>query len=58
MDARLGWVFNDGRQGVELFATNVLDEQAEIFINTAQADQRITTIRPQTLGVRLRTRFN
>ena len=58
MDARLGWVFNEGRPRVELFATNVLDEQAEIFINTAQADQRITTIRPRTLGVRLRTRFN
>ena len=58
MDARVGWVFNDGRQGVELFATNLFDEQADIFINTAQADQRITTIRPRTLGVRLRTRFD
>jgi hypothetical protein len=26
--------------------------------DTAQADQRITTIRPRTLGVRLRTRFD
>ena len=58
VDARVGWLFGDGRYGVELFATNLLDEQAQIFINTAQADQRITTIRPRTLGVRLKTRFD
>ena len=58
MDARLGWVFKDGRYGVELFATNLFDKQAQIFIITAQADQRITTIRPRTFGLRLRTRFD
>lgn len=57
-DFRVGWVFQDGRYGVELYATNLFDEQAQIFINTAQADQRITTIRPRTLGVRLRTRLD
>lgn len=31
---------------------------AQIFINTAQADQRITTIRPRSFGVRLRSRFD
>ena len=58
MDARVGWVFGGGRRGVELYATNLFDEQAEIFINTAQADQRITTIRPRTLGMRLRMRYD
>ena len=58
LDGRVGWVFNEGRLGVELYATNLLDEQADIFINTAQADQRITTIRPRTLGVRLRMRVD
>ncbi|MDE0226042.1 MAG: TonB-dependent receptor [Gammaproteobacteria bacterium] len=58
MDVRVGWVLQEGRYGVELFATNVFDEQAQIFINTAQADRRITTIRPRTFGVRLRTRFD
>ena len=33
-----GWVFNDGRRGLELFVTNVFDEQAQFFINTAHAD--------------------
>ena len=58
MDVRVGWEFNQGQYGVEVFGTNLLDEQAQIFINTAQADQRITTIRPRTLGIRLKTRFN
>ncbi len=58
VDVRVGWDFRDGRMGLELFGTNLSDEQAQIFINTAQADQRITTIRPRTFGVRLSTRFN
>ena len=58
LDARVGWNFQDGRYGVELYATNLFDEQAQIFINTAQADQRITTIRPRTFGVRLSSRFD
>ncbi len=58
LDARIGWDFQDGRYGVELYATNLTNERAQIFINTTQADQRITTIRPRTFGLRFRTRFN
>ena len=58
MDVRVGWEFNQGRYGFEVYGTNILDEQAQIFINTAQADQRITTIRPRSLGIRLKTQFN
>ncbi len=58
MDLRLGWEFAGGRYGVELFGSNLFDEQAEIFINTGNYDERITTNRPRTLGMRLKTRFN
>ena len=58
MDVRLGWEFADGRYGVELFGVNLFDEQAEIFINTGNYDERITTNRPRTFGLRLKSRFN
>ena len=58
MDLRVGWEFAGGRYGVELFGANLFDEQAEIFINTGNYDERITTNRPRTWGVRLKTRFN
>ena len=38
---------------VELFAENLTDERAELFINSLDTDLRITTNRPRTLGVRL-----
>ena len=58
LDLRVGWTFGGGRHGIELFGTNLLDEQAEIFINTGLYDERVTTNRPRTLGIRLQTRFN
>jgi outer membrane receptor protein involved in Fe transport len=38
---------------VELFAENLTDERAELFINSLDTDLRITTNRPRTIGVRL-----
>jgi outer membrane receptor protein involved in Fe transport len=55
LDLRAG--FNQGAYRLELFATNVTDERAEVFINTGYYDQRITTNRPRTLGVRLSARY-
>ena len=37
---------------VELFAENITDERAELFINALDTDLRITTNRPRTIGVR------
>jgi outer membrane receptor protein involved in Fe transport len=37
---------------VELFAENITDERAELFINSLDTDLRITTNRPRTVGVR------
>ncbi len=37
---------------VELFAENITDERAELFINSLDTDLRITTNRPRTIGVR------
>jgi outer membrane receptor protein involved in Fe transport len=49
----------DGALGVsadrwtfELFAENITDERAELFINALDTDLRITTNRPRTIGVR------
>lgn len=39
--------------GVELFAENITDERAELFINSLDTDLRITTNRPRTWGVRV-----
>jgi outer membrane receptor protein involved in Fe transport len=38
---------------VELFAENITDERAELFINSLDTDLRITTNRPRTWGVRV-----
>ena len=38
---------------VELFAENITDERAELFINSLDTDLRITTNRPRTIGVRV-----
>ena len=37
----------------ELFAENLTDERAELFINSLDTDLRITTNRPRTFGVRV-----
>jgi outer membrane receptor protein involved in Fe transport len=36
----------------ELFAENITDERAELFINALDTDLRITTNRPRTVGIR------
>jgi outer membrane receptor protein involved in Fe transport len=36
----------------ELFAENMTDERAQLFINSLDTDLRITTNRPRTIGVR------
>ena len=38
---------------VELFAENLTDERAELFINSLDTDLRITTNRPRTWGIRV-----
>lgn len=38
---------------VELFAENLTDERAELFINSLDTDLRITTNRPRTIGLRV-----
>ena len=38
---------------VEIFAENITDERAEMFINALDTDLRITTNRPRTFGVRI-----
>ena len=39
--------------GVEMFAENLTDERAELFINALDTDLRVTTNRPRTWGVRV-----
>ena len=42
----------------EFFVANATDERSEIFINQASFDQRVTTSRPRTIGLRFRQMFN
>jgi outer membrane receptor protein involved in Fe transport len=55
VDLRVGMDFGES-WGAEVFATNLTDEHAEIFRNSGYYDPRVTTIRPRTLGLRLRFR--
>lgn len=55
LDLRGG--LDQGPYRLELFATNVTDERAQVFINTGYYDQRITTNRPRTVGLRLTARY-
>lgn len=57
LDLRVGWDVAS-RYAVEVFATNLLDERAQIFINTGNYDERITTNRPRTFGLRWKTRID
>ena len=52
IDAAIGKQLNDSL-GVELFAENLTDERAELFINSLDTDLRVTTNRPRTIGVRV-----
>ncbi len=51
VDAALGVRWEN--LNVELFAENLTDERAELFINSLDTDLRITTNRPRTIGARL-----
>ena len=55
LDLRGG--LEQGGYKLELFATNVTDERAQVFINTGYYDERITTNRPRTIGLRLTARY-
>ncbi|MDA0694576.1 MAG: TonB-dependent receptor [Proteobacteria bacterium] len=41
----------------ELFASNVFDEEAELYINTADIKRLVTVNRPRTIGFRFGMRF-
>jgi iron complex outermembrane receptor protein len=49
---------DSGSWSGELFVTNATDERSEIFINGATYDDRITTSRPRTFGIRFRQKFD
>jgi len=42
----------------EFFVANATDERSEVFINGASYDERVTTSRPRTFGLRFRQMFN
>ena len=42
----------------EVYAENITDERAELYINVQQFDPRITTNRPRTVGFRLSYDYN
>jgi outer membrane receptor protein involved in Fe transport len=46
-----------GSWGLELFAENIFDKRAELFINTQDDIPRITTNRPRTVGLNATYRF-
>jgi len=41
----------------ELFASNVFNEEAELYINTADIRRLVTVNRPRTIGLRFGMRF-
>jgi outer membrane receptor protein involved in Fe transport len=47
---RNGWT-------AELFASNLFDEEAELYINTADIRRLVTVNRPRTIGLRFGMRF-
>ena len=51
LDGAIGLTTDDW--SVELFAENLTDERAELFINALDTDLRITTNRPRTWGIRV-----
>ncbi|MCW8125725.1 TonB-dependent receptor [Microbulbifer halophilus] len=51
VDASVG--LQEMNWGVELYAENLTDERAELFINTLDGSKRTTTNRPRTMGVRV-----
>ena len=55
LDLRAGAEWGDYR--LEIFGTNITDERAQVFINSGYYDERITTNRPRTIGLRLSARY-
>ena len=53
----IAWGIEAATWTAELFVKNVGDERGEVFINGATYDQRITSNRPRTIGLRFRHRF-
>ena len=51
LDGAIG--VNADNWGFELFAENLTDERAELFINALDTDLRVTTNRPRTWGIRV-----
>lgn len=43
--------------GLSLYASNVTDERAQLFINTQDDIERVTTNRPRTIGLKLSYRY-
>ena len=52
VDASIGMKIDES-VSVELFGENLTDERAELFINSLDADLRVTTNRPRTIGVKM-----
>ncbi|MFT7130831.1 MAG: iron complex outermembrane receptor protein, partial [Gammaproteobacteria bacterium] len=42
----------------EIFVANATDERGEVFVNGASYDERVTSNRPRTIGLRFRQMFN
>lgn len=55
--ANLAWGLEGTSWSGELFVSNVSDKRAEIFINNNAWENRVTTNRPRTIGLRFRQRF-
>lgn len=49
---------NTGRWNAELYVSNLTDEVAELYINTADIQRLVTVNRPRTFGVRMGMRFD
>jgi outer membrane receptor protein involved in Fe transport len=53
----LAWGFEGKTWSGELFLGNATDERGEVYRNDNSWDNRITTNRPRTIGIRFRQRF-
>ena len=56
--ANVAFGVESGNWSAELFVKNLTDERGEVFINGATYDQRITSNRPRTVGLRFRHKFD
>ncbi len=56
--AHLAFGVESDSWAAELFVKNITDERGDVFINGATYDQRVTSNRPRTIGVRFRQKFD